>query len=56
VKDGKLAIDLSDELQAGVVISRDGSVIHPALAAAGADEPVQADTAGGAPRVDGTAD
>src|SRR6266487_4368489 len=56
MKDGKLAIDLSDELQAGVVISRDGSVIHPALAAAGADEPVQADTAGGAPRVDGTAD
>jgi NAD(P) transhydrogenase subunit alpha len=56
VKDGKLAIDLSDELQAGVVISRDGSVIHPALAAAGADEPVRADPAGGAPRVDGTAD
>ncbi len=56
VKDGKLVIDLSDELQAGVVISRDGSVIHPALAAAGADEPVRADPAGGAPRVDGTAD
>src|SRR6266571_743599 len=33
VKDGKLAIDLSDDLQAGVVISRDGSVIHPALTA-----------------------
>lgn len=56
VKDGKLAIDLSDELQAGVVISRDGSVIHPALAAAGPDEPARADPAGGAPRVDGTAD
>ncbi len=56
MKDGKLVIDLSDELQAGVVISRDGSVIHPALAAAGADEPVRADPAGGAPRVDGTAD
>ncbi len=32
VSDGALAIDLSDELQAGVVITRDGQVVHPALA------------------------
>jgi NAD(P) transhydrogenase subunit alpha len=50
VKDGKLALDLSDDLQAGVVVTRDGSVIHPALAKP-ADEP-----AGGAARVDGAAD
>jgi NAD(P) transhydrogenase subunit alpha len=28
VKDGKLALDLSDDLQAGVVVTRDGSVIR----------------------------
>ena len=56
VKDGKLAIDLSDDLQAGVVISRDGSVIHPALTAPADDEPARADPAGGTPLVDGTAD
>ena len=55
MKDGKLAIDLSDELQAGVVISRDGSVIHPALAAPADDEPAQADPAGGTPDVNGAA-
>jgi H+-translocating NAD(P) transhydrogenase subunit alpha len=32
VKDGELALDLSDDLQAGVVVTRDGSVVHPALA------------------------
>jgi NAD(P) transhydrogenase subunit alpha len=56
VKDGKLALDLSDDLQAGVVVTRDGSVIHPALATPGpvpADEP---EPAGGAARVDGAAD
>jgi NAD(P) transhydrogenase subunit alpha len=56
VKDGKLAIDLTDELQAGVVISRDGSVIHPALTAPAEDEPARADPAGGTSHVDGTAD
>jgi len=56
VKDGELAIDLSDELQAGVVISRDGSVIHPALLAPADDEPAQADPDGGTARVDGSAD
>jgi NAD(P) transhydrogenase subunit alpha len=44
VKDGQLAVDLSDDLQAGVVITHDGHVVHPALA-----EP-----AGGNADVDGT--
>ena len=46
VKDGVLAIDRDDELQAGVLITYDGQVVHPALvpepesgpAAAGEDE------------------
>jgi NAD(P) transhydrogenase subunit alpha len=46
VKDGELALDLSDDLQAGVVVTRDGSVVHPALAT----------PAGGAADVDGAAD
>jgi H+-translocating NAD(P) transhydrogenase subunit alpha len=32
VKDGELALDPDDELQAGVIITRDGAVVHPALA------------------------
>jgi len=32
VKDGELALDPADELHAGVVITRDGAVVHPALA------------------------
>ncbi len=61
VSDGALAIDLSDELQAGVVITRDGQVVHPSLAPApepsdGAPaEPELADSAGGNTRVDGPA-
>jgi H+-translocating NAD(P) transhydrogenase subunit alpha len=31
VKEGELAIDTSDEIQAGVVISHDGKVVHPAV-------------------------
>jgi NAD(P) transhydrogenase subunit alpha len=31
VKDGGLALDTGDELQAGVIITRDGAVVHPAL-------------------------
>ena len=46
VKDGELALDLSDDLQAGVVVIRDGSVVHPALAT----------PTGGAADVDGAAD
>jgi H+-translocating NAD(P) transhydrogenase subunit alpha len=33
VSDGALAIDPSDEIQAGVVITHDGAVIQPATAA-----------------------
>jgi NAD(P) transhydrogenase subunit alpha len=32
-KDGALAIDTDDEVQAGVVISHDGRVVHPGVAA-----------------------
>jgi NAD(P) transhydrogenase subunit alpha len=46
VKDGSLAIDLTDDLQRGVVISYEGQVVHAALA-----EP-----AGGTARVDGASD
>jgi len=31
--DGALAIDTSDEIQAGVVITRDGRVVHEGVAA-----------------------
>jgi NAD(P) transhydrogenase subunit alpha len=31
IKEGSLAIDLSDDLQRGVVITHDGQVVHPAL-------------------------
>ena len=51
VPDGTLAIDLSDEVHAGVVVSHDGRVIHPALTA-----PAEPDSAGGTARVDGAAD
>ena len=36
VKDGELAFDPADELQAGVIITRDGKVVHPALTEEGA--------------------
>ena len=51
VQDGALAIDLSDEIHAGVVVSQDGRVIHPALTA-----PAEPDSAGGTAHVDGAAD
>jgi H+-translocating NAD(P) transhydrogenase subunit alpha len=35
-KDGKIAVDFSDELVAGVVITYEGKVVHPALAQADA--------------------
>jgi NAD(P) transhydrogenase subunit alpha len=31
-RDGALAIDTSDEIQAGVVIAHDGAVVHPGVA------------------------
>jgi H+-translocating NAD(P) transhydrogenase subunit alpha len=43
VKDGALAVDLSDDLQRGVVITHEGRVVHPALA----------DAVGGPADVDG---
>jgi NAD(P) transhydrogenase subunit alpha len=33
VRDGALTIDLTDEIQAGVVITHQGTVVHPAVAA-----------------------
>jgi NAD(P) transhydrogenase subunit alpha len=45
VADGALAIDTSDEIQAGVVITHDGTVVQPATAALLADAPVH--SAGG---------
>ncbi|HUJ05490.1 MAG TPA: Re/Si-specific NAD(P)(+) transhydrogenase subunit alpha [Streptosporangiaceae bacterium] len=38
IKDGTLSVDLADELVAGVVITHDGKVVHPALAAPVAPE------------------
>jgi H+-translocating NAD(P) transhydrogenase subunit alpha len=48
VKDGALAIDPSDEIQAGVVITHDGAVIQPATAALLADAGRDAGQPGGA--------
>jgi H+-translocating NAD(P) transhydrogenase subunit alpha len=39
VSDGELAIDVSDDIQAGVVIAHDGTVVHPATAALLAETP-----------------
>jgi H+-translocating NAD(P) transhydrogenase subunit alpha len=35
VKDGVLALDAEDDLQAGVIITRNGKIVHPALAGPG---------------------
>src|ERR1700733_13773198 len=48
VKDGALAIDPSDEIQAGVVITHQGAVIHPATAALLAESTPGAGSPGGA--------
>jgi H+-translocating NAD(P) transhydrogenase subunit alpha len=48
VKDGALAIDPSDEIQAGVVITHDGAVIQPATAALLAQTQPGDDAPGGA--------
>jgi NAD(P) transhydrogenase subunit alpha len=48
VKDGALAIDRDDDLQAGVIITHDGQVVHPALTVAGTQNGSAAgNTAGG---------
>jgi NAD(P) transhydrogenase subunit alpha len=31
IKDGALALDRDDELQAGVIVTSDGKIVHPAL-------------------------
>ncbi len=60
ISDGAVAIDPADELHAGVVITRDGQIVHPALAPPGAAAATTgatgsspADSAGGAADVDG---
>jgi H+-translocating NAD(P) transhydrogenase subunit alpha len=50
VSDGALAIDTSDDIQAGVVVAHDGTIVHEAVAAL-VHPPIQGDTG-----VDGTAD
>jgi H+-translocating NAD(P) transhydrogenase subunit alpha len=39
VKDGQIALDRDDELQAGVIITSGGAIVHPALAAAAGQAP-----------------
>jgi H+-translocating NAD(P) transhydrogenase subunit alpha len=48
-KDGAFTVDLDDELVAGVVITRDGAVIHPALTKAEAGPAAPASSAPSAP-------
>ena len=52
-KDGALAIDTADEIQAGVVIAHDGKVVHEAVARLLS---AQLPTEGGAANVSGAAD
>jgi len=47
--DGQLKVDLDDELVAGVVITHDGQVVHPALARAQAPADTQAARPAGPP-------
>jgi len=53
VKDGALALDGEDELQAGVIITADGAIVHPALSPAhenpAAGDPAAGDTASQGP-------
>ena len=52
-KDGALAIDTSDEIQAGVVIAHDGKIVHEAVARL---LPAETLTKGGVADVSGTTD
>jgi H+-translocating NAD(P) transhydrogenase subunit alpha len=45
VKDGVLVIDRDDDLQAGVLVTHDGQVVHPALAEAAPAEPAPPEAA-----------
>jgi NAD(P) transhydrogenase subunit alpha len=53
-KDGALAIDLSDEIQAGVVVAVQGKIVHPALAVPREDDPAIQSSGEEAANVDGT--
>lgn len=60
VKDGALVVDRDDDLQAGVLVTHDGQVVHPALTASPAEparptEAAPADSAGGSDDVVGPA-
>jgi H+-translocating NAD(P) transhydrogenase subunit alpha len=56
VKDGELALDPADELQAGVIVTRGGAVVHPALAPKPAEpEPAQPQPAAGPEPAEGSA-
>jgi NAD(P) transhydrogenase subunit alpha len=60
VKDGALVVDRDDDLQAGVLVTHDGQVVHPALTASPAEaassaEAAPADSAGGSDDVAGPA-
>jgi H+-translocating NAD(P) transhydrogenase subunit alpha len=56
VKDGELVLDPEDELQAGVVVTRGGAVVHPALAPReAAAQPAGADADGPASGPPGSA-
>jgi H+-translocating NAD(P) transhydrogenase subunit alpha len=58
-KDGELTFDPADELQAGVLVTCEGQIVHPALKPEepdrGPGQADHADSAGGADRVNGTA-
>ena len=49
ISDGALALDLSDDLQAGVVITQGGRVVHPALAEPAEGQPAEGQPAGEQP-------
>jgi H+-translocating NAD(P) transhydrogenase subunit alpha len=61
IKDGEVALDRDDELQAGVIVTSGGAIVHPALtAAASQPQQVPSDQPSdqpdeGAPRVHGSA-
>jgi NAD(P) transhydrogenase subunit alpha len=57
--DGALAIDTSDDIQAGVVITHDGTVVHQGVAGLlqpAGPQPAEPQPAEGGAGVDGTAD
>ena len=58
VKDGELTLDDTDELQAGVIVTSGGAVVHPALAPPAEPDPADPsapESEEGAARVPGSA-